>query len=224
MCFRSWCGRAGFGRRASCRCLVHDRRLGPPQRAGAVVALRVAAGDRLIGYKVGCTGPGTVQQFGMEGPIRGCLFESEVRNSRDALDLPNFASLAIEGEMAVRIGTDDTIEAVHQPHAIRFCRPSVRYAPRHSGSGSEVPSKGGPGGRRAGFRRRAPAAPLLWSSAAAWSSLRHLSDAPRANRPSLSPQPGRHFVLPRPRMGQMISMRSPRTPIISSCKCTVVSE
>ncbi len=148
MCFRSWCGRAGFGRRASCRCLVHDRRLGPPQRAGAVVALRVAAGDRLIGYKVGCTGPGTVQQFGMEGPIRGCLFESEVRNSRDALDLPNFASLAIEGEMAVRIGTDDTIEAVHQPHAIRFCRPSVRYAPRHSGSGSEVPSKGGPGGRR----------------------------------------------------------------------------
>lgn len=78
----------------------------------AVTTLRVAAGDRLIGYKVGCTGPGTVQQFGMEGPIRGCLFESEVRNSRDALDLQNFASLAIEGEMAVRIGADDTIEAV----------------------------------------------------------------------------------------------------------------
>ena len=44
-----------------------------------------------------------MQQFGMEGPIRGCLFESEVRNSLDTLDLQNFASLAIEGEMA---GTD----------------------------------------------------------------------------------------------------------------------
>jgi 2-keto-4-pentenoate hydratase len=34
----------------------------------AVAALRVSAGDRLIGYKVGCTGAVTVEQFGMEGP------------------------------------------------------------------------------------------------------------------------------------------------------------
>jgi hypothetical protein len=30
-----------------------------------VAQLRVAAGDRLIGYKVGCIGPGTVQPLGL---------------------------------------------------------------------------------------------------------------------------------------------------------------
>jgi 2-keto-4-pentenoate hydratase len=78
----------------------------------AVATLRVAAGDRLVGYKVGCTGSGTVQQFGMEGPIRGCLFESEVRRHRCPVTGNEFANLAIEGEMAVRIGGDDTIAAV----------------------------------------------------------------------------------------------------------------
>jgi 2-keto-4-pentenoate hydratase len=77
----------------------------------AVAALRVSAGDQLIGYKVGCTGAGTVQQFGMEGPIRGCLFGSEVRQHRCAVTGNEFANLAIEGEMAVRIGADGMIAA-----------------------------------------------------------------------------------------------------------------
>jgi 2-keto-4-pentenoate hydratase len=76
-----------------------------------VTKLRISAGDRLIGYKVGCTGPGTVQQFGMQGPIQGCLFESEIRRYGDTLNLEDFASLAIEGEMAVRIAPDGTIAA-----------------------------------------------------------------------------------------------------------------
>lgn len=77
----------------------------------AVAARRVSAGDRLFGYKVGCTGTGTVQQFGMEGPIRGCLFESEVRQRRCTVPSNEFANLAIEGEMAVRIGAEGTIAA-----------------------------------------------------------------------------------------------------------------
>jgi 2-keto-4-pentenoate hydratase len=77
----------------------------------AVAALRIAAGDRVAGYKVGCTGPGTVQQFGMAGPIRGCLFESEIRRYGENPDFDDFASLAIEGEMAVRIGTHGSIVA-----------------------------------------------------------------------------------------------------------------
>jgi 2-keto-4-pentenoate hydratase len=75
----------------------------------AVAKLRIASGDRLIGYKVGCTGLGTVQQFGMQGPIRGCLFESEIRRHGDTLNFEDFANLAIEGEMAVRIASDGTI-------------------------------------------------------------------------------------------------------------------
>ena len=77
----------------------------------AVATLRVSAGDRLVGYKVGCTGPGTVQQFGMEGPIRGCLFESEVRQHCCTVPSNEFANLAIEEEMAVRIGAEGTIAA-----------------------------------------------------------------------------------------------------------------
>jgi len=78
----------------------------------AVVALRVSAGDCLIGYKVGCTGPGIVQQFGMEGPIRGSLFESEIREYQHTVMGGEFANLAIEGEMAAQIGADETIAAV----------------------------------------------------------------------------------------------------------------
>lgn len=77
----------------------------------AVMALRVSAGDRLVGYKVGCTGAGTVQQFGMEGPIRGCLFESEVHQHCCTVTGNEFANLAIEGEMAVRLGAGGTIAA-----------------------------------------------------------------------------------------------------------------
>lgn len=78
----------------------------------AIAALRVADGDRVIGYKVGCTGPGTVAQFGVAGPIRGYLYESEVRSSGVALAAGDFARLAIEGEMAIRIGDRAEIDAV----------------------------------------------------------------------------------------------------------------
>ena len=43
-----------------------------------VTQLRVGYGESVIGYKVGCTGPGTTAQFGMDGPIRGTLFAEEV--------------------------------------------------------------------------------------------------------------------------------------------------
>jgi 2-keto-4-pentenoate hydratase len=78
----------------------------------AVTALRVAAGDRIVGYKVGCTGPGTVAQFGMEGPIWGCRFESEIHSDGGAIDAGAYAHLAIEGEMALTIGEDGEVAAV----------------------------------------------------------------------------------------------------------------
>src|SRR5260221_4041788 len=76
-----------------------------------VSGLLVAAGALVIGYKVGSTGPGTVAQFGIEGPIRGYLYESEIRHTGDELDMAAFAHLAIEGEMALRIGDDGQIAA-----------------------------------------------------------------------------------------------------------------
>jgi hypothetical protein len=71
-----------------------------------VAHLRCAAGDTVAGYKVGCVGPGVVEQFGVSGPIHARLFRSEIRNSGETLQYSAYANLAIEGEMAVRIGTN----------------------------------------------------------------------------------------------------------------------
>src|SRR5258707_13800409 len=76
-----------------------------------VARLRCAAVDALAGYKVGCVGPGVVEQFGMSGPSHARLFRSEIRNSGEKLQYSAYANLAIEGEMAVRIGTNGGIEA-----------------------------------------------------------------------------------------------------------------
>lgn len=72
----------------------------------AVTQLRVDAGDVIIGYKIGCTGLGTTKQFGMFGPIRGRLFRSERRSNAAVIEARAYANLAIEGEMAVLIGSD----------------------------------------------------------------------------------------------------------------------
>lgn len=76
-----------------------------------VARARCIGGDAIVGYKVGCTSPGIKEQFGMSGPIHGCLFRSELRRSGQTLCHGSFANLAIEGEMALRIGADGTIVA-----------------------------------------------------------------------------------------------------------------
>ncbi len=76
-----------------------------------VARLRCEAGDAVVGYKVGCIGSGVVEQFGMSGPIHARLFRSEIRNSGERLLYNAYANLAIEGEMAVRIGTNGGIGA-----------------------------------------------------------------------------------------------------------------
>ena len=74
-----------------------------------VTDLRLAEGEEIIGYKVGCTGSGTTSQFGMKGPIRGTLFDSELLRNDVELDFDLFTNLSIEGEMAVTIGANGEI-------------------------------------------------------------------------------------------------------------------
>jgi 2-keto-4-pentenoate hydratase len=76
-----------------------------------IAGLRCTAGDAIAGYKVGCIGPGVVEQFGMSGPIHARLFRSELRHSGQTLRHDAFANPAIEGEMAFRIGADGEIAA-----------------------------------------------------------------------------------------------------------------
>lgn len=77
----------------------------------AVAALRAPA-ERVVGYKVGCTGPGTRAQFGLDGPVRGLLYDTELHASGSELSYSAYADLAIEGELAVRLGDDGGIAAV----------------------------------------------------------------------------------------------------------------
>ncbi len=77
----------------------------------AVRRLRVEEGDGVAGYKVGCTSLEIERRFGLHGPIHGVLFENEIRRSGARLDAASFANLAVEGEMAVRLGARGAIEA-----------------------------------------------------------------------------------------------------------------
>lgn len=75
-----------------------------------VAALRAA--DGVAGHKVGATGPGTRAQFGLDGPIRGTLYRTELHPSGVALPAAAFARLAVEGELALRLGADGQPERV----------------------------------------------------------------------------------------------------------------
>lgn len=76
---------------------------------GEVARLRALESELIGGYKLGCLGPKIRQQFGMDGPIRGVIFGNELHASGVTLSCSNYADLAIEGEMALRIGAGGEI-------------------------------------------------------------------------------------------------------------------
>jgi 2-keto-4-pentenoate hydratase len=96
-----------------------------------VARLRCQAGEAIAGYKVGCIGPAVVEQFGMSGPIHGRLFHGELHASGATLPHSAYMNLAIEGEMAVRIGTDGAIAAAFP--VIEFHHFCFRGTPRTLG-------------------------------------------------------------------------------------------
>jgi 2-keto-4-pentenoate hydratase len=81
-------------------------------RVQAEVAALRAPAERVVGYKVGCTGPGTRAQFGLDGPVRGLLYDTEVHASGTELVYGSYANLAIEGELAVRLADDGRVARV----------------------------------------------------------------------------------------------------------------
>jgi 2-keto-4-pentenoate hydratase len=71
-----------------------------------VARLREERGEPVAGYKVGCISPAMQAQLGVDRPVFGFVFETEIRGSGVVLDPREFAGLAIEGELAVRIARD----------------------------------------------------------------------------------------------------------------------
>jgi 2-keto-4-pentenoate hydratase len=78
----------------------------------AMVNLRVNDGDSVIGYKIGCTGPGTTKLFGIQGPIRGTLFKAEMHSDGARIKENQFCNLAVEAEMAIEMGQNGQIASV----------------------------------------------------------------------------------------------------------------
>jgi 2-keto-4-pentenoate hydratase len=72
----------------------------------AVARLREQRGEAVAGYKVGCISPVMQAQLGLDRPVFGLVFGTEVRSSGVVLNPDDFDGLAIEGEFAVRIARD----------------------------------------------------------------------------------------------------------------------
>jgi 2-keto-4-pentenoate hydratase len=71
-----------------------------------VARLRELRGERVAGYKIGCISRTMQDQLGLDRPVFGHVWESELRTSGTILDIANFDGLAIEGEFAVRLAAE----------------------------------------------------------------------------------------------------------------------
>ena len=79
-----------------------------------IARLREQRGERVIGYKVGCTSSVIQAQLGVDEPIFGRLFATECYPSGVHLSASRFANLAVEGELAIRLGKDLSGSAVSE--------------------------------------------------------------------------------------------------------------
>lgn len=71
-----------------------------------VARLRQQRGELVAGYKIGCVSKPVQLQLGLDRPVFGHVFETELHRSGVVLDSRNFDGLAIEGEFAVRLAED----------------------------------------------------------------------------------------------------------------------
>jgi 2-keto-4-pentenoate hydratase len=71
-----------------------------------IARLREQRGEKVIGYKVGCTSRPIQVQLGVKEPIFGRLFDTECHASGAHLSSARYANLAVEGEMAVWLSKD----------------------------------------------------------------------------------------------------------------------
>ncbi len=73
-----------------------------------VARLRQLRGERVVGFKIGCVSQVMQRQLGLDRPVFGHIFDTELHVSPAVLSLTRFAGLAVEGEFAVRLAADPT--------------------------------------------------------------------------------------------------------------------
>ena len=69
----------------------------------AVAQLRCERGERVIGYKVGCTSPTIRAQLEIDHRVIGRLYDSEQHAAGAELSRSGFTGLAVEGELAIEL-------------------------------------------------------------------------------------------------------------------------
>jgi 2-keto-4-pentenoate hydratase len=79
-----------------------------------IIEARVNEGERIVGYKVGCTSRAIQQQFGLRDPIKGFVTQPFVYKDQVNLDARSYVNLSVEPEFVIRIGRDVTEEFLDQ--------------------------------------------------------------------------------------------------------------
>jgi 2-keto-4-pentenoate hydratase len=86
-----------------------------------VARLREERGEKVIGYKVGCTSRVIQTQLDIDEPIWARVFDTGCFQDGARLAFSHFANLAVEGELAVRLGQDVSASSV----GVDQCRTAI---------------------------------------------------------------------------------------------------
>jgi|HubBroStandDraft_1064217.scaffolds.fasta_scaffold01019_2 2-keto-4-pentenoate hydratase len=92
------------------------------------LAARIAAGDRAVGYKVGCTSPAIRTQFVLTEPVCGLLIAPHIYHDGERLDINDYIDCALEPELVLHIGMDldgSNLESSYLQGAITAISPGV---------------------------------------------------------------------------------------------------
>lgn len=93
-----------------------------------VIDRRVAQGEKVVGYKVGCTSNAIRKQFGLSEPIVGRVMQPHVHFGNTTLNWQDFHCPAVEPEFVLSIGRDLVDEVgPNEPldDAIEFVSPGI---------------------------------------------------------------------------------------------------
>ena len=93
-----------------------------------VIEHRVAQGECVEGYKVGCTSMAIRKQFGLSEPIYGRLMAPHIHDGDTVLDWNDYVQCAVEPEFVLKIGqdvTDDVADERELLDAIEWLAPGI---------------------------------------------------------------------------------------------------
>lgn len=71
-----------------------------------VIDARTERGERVVGYKVGCTSPAIRSQFGLDEPICGRVLQPHVYRHNASVNWDRLFQPAVEPEFVIRMGQD----------------------------------------------------------------------------------------------------------------------